>query len=92
MFEYYPVTPIGTFCDIRVAGENYGRGLCGQVLPDVAVLNTKKRRILQTEAKILESPILQTGQGMNRKWINDFEPNEVETQAPRLNFGPSLQQ
>ena len=75
--EMYPTLPVGVARDIHVVGEEYARGLCGRLLPSMAVLNNKKRSTLKAEGKILNGPIAMQGPGFTSKNKRTYKENEI---------------
>lgn len=72
--EYHRTNPFGVATDIIVAGEDYGRGMCGRVLPDVAVLNAKKKASLYADAMASRPPIVVQGGG----FVNDVSESNLK--------------
>ena len=68
---------IGVAKDIQVVGEEYARGLCGRLLPSVAVLNNKKRLSMKAEGKLLGSPVGIEGPGFVDKKKETYKENEL---------------
>ena len=75
--EFYPVNPIGVASDIRVVGEQYGRGMCGRALPDVGVLNKKKYYSLLADGVIAQSPVIVAGQGLVKPPGETLKPHQL---------------
>lgn len=64
--EVHPVLPLGISKDIGVNGELYGRGLGNLLLPDISVLNSKKKIELRAEGIQSQSPIVMKGKGFQK--------------------------
>ena len=75
--EMYPVNPIGVSTDIRVVGEQYGRGMCGRALPDVGVLNKKKYYSLLGDSMTAQSPMVVSGPGLVRPIGDRLSPYQM---------------
>ena len=75
--EMYPTIPVGVARDIHVVGEEYARGLCGRLLPSMAVLNNKKRSTLKAESKMLNGPLGLIGPGFIDKRKRKYKENEI---------------
>ena len=72
--EMYSDLNFGVASDTRVVGEAYGRGMCGRILPDVGVLNKKKKVELIADSITAQTPIVVAGPGLNRPIGNTLRP------------------
>ena len=75
--EAYPTLPFGVSRGLTVQGEKYGRGLGNLLLPDVAVLNSKKKVDYQADAIQSQSPLLLKGSGFLRPPGETLKPNQL---------------
>ncbi len=75
--EYHPEIPFGHAADIRVSGEYFARGLGSRLLPDVGVLNQKKKSNLIAEDLTSRSPIVVAGPGFVRPIGNRIFPHQI---------------
>lgn len=86
--EMYTTIPYGVATDVRVDGETYGRGMCGRVLPDVGVLNSKKKIELISDRVCGASPLKVTGTGLQRPISSELRPFELIPLKPGTNMEP----
>ena len=75
--EFHPTKPFGPASDKRISGEYFARGLGSRLLPDVGVLNNKKKYELYASALTSGSPIVVEGQGFTRPIGNRIFPFQV---------------
>ena len=72
--EAYPSIPFGISMGPTVQGEAFGRGLGNLMLPDVSVLNSKKKMEYQADAIQSQSPLLIKGSGFLKSPGDNLRP------------------
>ena len=75
--EFHPEVPYGAISDKRVSGEYFARSLGSRLLPDVGVLNQKKKSELIADALTARSPIVVAGKGFVRPIGNRIFPHQI---------------
>lgn len=86
--EYYPKAPFGSASDVRVAGEYFARGLGGRMLPDVAVMNSKKKTELESDSLTMQPPIVLKGRGFVNNVGLPLKPRQLLHVAPDTEVEP----